>query len=110
MRDSSAGIALLITSVALLVTGCSGSGNGSGNDDKKQPSLTVEEFRDEIVGESYSPKSKFFDKYDKPVRVQDVGDDTFLYYRCKDGTARAKCPQGPYQYDDEVAPVAVDSQ
>ena len=70
--------------------------------------LDADKFRREIVGEVYSPKSKFFDLYGRPDRVVEIGNDTFLSYTCSDGPVVIQCPIGPYQYQDIVAPQSVD--
>ena len=98
--------AFAVFALALTITGCGSSESSS----TKGVPLAVDEFRSEIIGEDFQPKKTFYDKYGKPERIEDLGEDTYLYYQCSDGTVRVKCPQGPFQYDDTIAPVSVDRQ
>lgn len=89
-----------------------------GNDDdefeikeeKAQPAvnLKVDEFRARIIGRDFVPKSSFYDVFGNPASTTTVGSDTWLIYKCQDGIARVTCPSGPFQYQDDIAPVAVD--
>ncbi len=53
-------------------------------------------------------KDEFYAKFGTPDRVSEVGDDAYLYYRCKDGTARIKCNKGVFSYYKRVHVVAVE--
>ena len=69
--------------------------------------LTISQFRAQIVGRQFK-HATFFAKYGKPDRTMDLGDYTYLLYACKDGNVRVQCPKGPFQYQDMIAPLAVD--
>ncbi len=70
--------------------------------------LTEDDFRQQIAGAVFVPKTKFYDRYGKPTQVTTIGDATYLIYPCNDAVVRVACPTGPFQYEDMIAPYAVD--
>jgi hypothetical protein len=60
-----------------------------------------------VVGKSFR-KDEFYQKYGKPARVMDLGQDTHLVYKCSCGDAVVKTPKGPFQYKDGIHPFGVD--
>ncbi|BBO31094.1 DUF4339 domain-containing protein [Lacipirellula parvula] len=72
--------------------------------------MTVDQFRQEILGRDFIPKQSFYEKYGRPIRMFTVADDTYLTYKCREGFVTVKCPAGPFQYQDDIAPVAVDER
>lgn len=88
-------------------------GASKGGSDKSRAGgnldMTVDEFRKAIMfTNGWCPKQKFFDEFGKPTRISTIGDYTYLYYQCKDGTARIECGKGEYQYQDTIRPLGVD--
>jgi len=61
----------------------------------------------EVVGEDFT-HAAFFAKYGRPDRILDLGNHTYLFYTCKDGRVRVKCPKAPFHYDDDIAPLTVE--
>lgn len=72
--------------------------------------MSVDQFRQEILGRDYIPKESFYEKYGRPFRTFTVADDTYLTYKCREGIVTVKCPTGPFQYQDDIAPIAVDER
>ena len=72
--------------------------------------LSIDQFRQEILGRDFVPKESFYEKYGRPMRTFTIADDTYLMYRCSKGFVTVKCPAGPFQYQDDIAPVAVDER
>lgn len=72
--------------------------------------LTVDQLRQQILGRDFVPKESFYEKYGRPLRTFTVADDTYLTYRCREGFVAVKCPSGPFQFQDDIAPVAVDER
>ncbi|WP_428308009.1 DUF4339 domain-containing protein [Lacipirellula sp.] len=72
--------------------------------------MSVDQFRQEILGRDFIPKQSFYEKYGRPIRTFTVADDTYLTYKCREGFVTVKCPAGPFQYQDDIAPVAVDER
>ena len=68
---------------------------------------TVDEFRKKIEGKSFNPKSRFYDKYGKPLRVYDGYKHSYLYYRCKDGTAKITIMQVSFQRHDRIWVISI---
>ncbi len=111
--------------LACLVLGVFAAGCGSNDSGKKgggpsagsqkgQVNMTVDEFRKAVFNKDnygqWEPKKTFFDKFGEPARISDVGDDTFLYYDCKDGKVRVKCFKTSFQRDDTINATAVDRE
>jgi hypothetical protein len=72
--------------------------------------MTVDQFRQEILGRDFIPKESFYEKYGRPLRTFTVADDAYLTYQCREGFVTVKCPAGPFQFQDDIAPVAVDER
>jgi hypothetical protein len=72
--------------------------------------LTADEFRQQILGRDFVPKETFYQEYGRPFRTFTVADDTYLMYKTRDGFVTVKCPSGPFQFQDDIAPVAVDER
>ena len=70
----------------------------------------MDQFRQEILGRDFIPKESFYEKYGRPLRTFTVADDTYLTYKCREGFVTVKCPAGPFQVQDDIAPVAVDER
>lgn len=60
--------------------------------------MTVDQFRQEILGRDFDPKESFNEKYGRPMRTFTVADDTYLTYKCREGFVTVKCPAGPFQF------------
>jgi hypothetical protein len=111
----------LLICVLLVATGCS-SQSGNGKDgggtkggQKGHVNMTFEEFKKSLYGDNFDPKSwtprqKFYDQFGEPLKITDVGDSTYLYYQCKDATARIECGKGEFNYQDTIRPLSVDRQ
>ncbi|MCX7664823.1 MAG: hypothetical protein N2112_04700 [Gemmataceae bacterium] len=111
----------LLLGILLLAVGCGGSGGtgknagGAKGGQKGQINMTFEEFKKNLYGDNFDPKSwsprqKFYEQFGEPLRITDVGDSTYLYYQCKDATARIECGKGEFNYQDTIRPLSVDRQ
>jgi hypothetical protein len=70
--------------------------------------LTVDQFRSKILGRDFVPKESFYVTFGRPRRTITIGDSVFLSYQCLDGMASVECPAGPFEFQDDIAPVSVD--
>jgi hypothetical protein len=111
----------LLLSILLLAAGCGGSGGvgkeagGAMSAQKGHVNMTFEEFKKSLYGDNFDPKSwtprkKFYDQFGEPLKITDVGDSTYLFYQCKDATARIECGKGEFNYQDTIRPLSVDRQ
>jgi hypothetical protein len=122
--------AALAVLLVLPLAGCGSKGGGEGSGPAKAgpagaSAMTVDQLRDAVVAYSREyekehpiqpgkdfyerpTKDEFYAKFGTPDRVSEVGDDAFLYYRCKDGTARVKANKGVFGYYKRVHVVAVE--
>lgn len=89
----------------VLAVGCGGVAGGGGSS-----SLTVDKFKEGVyayTGEyakthnnanfgECPTKDEFIAKIGKPDSVSEVGDDVYMYYKCKDGMALVRVNKGVY--------------
>jgi hypothetical protein len=66
-------VAVLVPLLLAGVAGCAGL--------SKTSSISVNEFRDKIVGKVFKPK-KFYEIYGDPDRISEIGNVTSHYYAC----------------------------
>jgi hypothetical protein len=60
------------------------------------------------LGRDFIPKTSFYEKYGKPIRTTTIGDEIWMVFQCKDGLVKVMCPAGPFEFEDDIAPVLVD--
>jgi hypothetical protein len=88
---------------------------GGGNPSLQPLHITVDELRDVVFAFciNYSKqnagnendkfagnptKDAFYKRFGNPGQVSEIGDHTYLNYRCKDGMARIRCNTGLFKY------------